>query len=191
MGKGRTKPSIMPIDRTGEDRPSLFVGWIDALPVPAALIRPLSRGNFSLHASNAAFDRLGLSPAGVDAPIELRRAIERAAQHGDGNQEFSCRLGIGVAARDLRGSIGPLSEECGDTSLFLLTLIDRTQEMMTERNLRRELVSDSLTGLPNRAGFEELVEQRGHTDGVGTDHAILLLDLARFSRIRLGGYALF
>ena len=182
MGKGRTKPTLMPIDRTGEDRPSLFVGWIDALPVPAALIRPLSRGNFSLHASNAEFDRLGLSPAGVDAPIELRRAIERAAQNGEGNQEFSCRLGVGVAARDLRGSIGPLTEESGETSLFLLTLIDRTQEMMTERNLRRELVSDSLTGLPNRAGFEELVEQRGDTEGSG-DHAILLLDLARFSRI--------
>ncbi|MBL0915981.1 MAG: GGDEF-domain containing protein, partial [Sphingopyxis sp.] len=109
----------------------MFVGWIDALPVPAALIRPLSRGNFSLHASNAAFDRLGLSPAGVDAPIELRRAIERTAQDGDANQEFSCRLGTGVAARDLLGSIGPLSEECGDPCLFLLPLFDATQEMLT------------------------------------------------------------
>ncbi|MBJ7439191.1 MAG: EAL domain-containing protein [Sphingopyxis sp.] len=183
MGKGRTKPAVMPIDRTGEDRPLLFVGWIDALPVPAALIRPLARGNFRLHASNAAFDRLNLSPAGADAPIALLRAIERAAQHPDDTQEFSCQLGDGVAARDLRGSIGPLPTESGDESLFLLTLIDRTQEMMTERNLRRELVSDSLTGLPNRAGFEEMVEQRGVTDGVGADHAILLLDLARFSRI--------
>ncbi|WP_249340123.1 EAL domain-containing protein [Sphingopyxis sp. L1A2A] len=173
----------MPIDRTGEDRPLLFVGWIDALPVPAALIRPLARGNFRLHASNAAFDRLRLSPAGADAPIELLRAIERAAQDPDDTQEFSCQLGEGVAARDLRGSIGPLPTESGDETLFLLTLIDRTQEMMTERNLRRELVSDSLTGLPNRAGFEELVEQRAATDGVGADHAILLLDLARFSRI--------
>ncbi|BBB07344.1 diguanylate cyclase [Sphingopyxis sp. EG6] len=161
----------------------LFVGWIDALPVPAALIRPLARGNFRLHASNVAFDRLRLSPAGADAPIALLRAIERAAQNPDDTQEFSCQLGEGVAARDLRGSIGPLPTESGDESLFLLTLIDRTQEMMTERNLRRELVSDSLTGLPNRAGFEEMVEQRGVTDGVGADHAILLLDLARFSRI--------
>ncbi len=183
MGKGRTKPAVMPIDRTGEDRPLLFVGWIDALPVPAALIRPLARGNFRLHASNVAFDRLRLSPAGADAPIALLRAIERAAQNPDDTQEFSCQLGDGVAARDLRGSIGPLPTESGDESLFLLTLIDRTQEMMTERNLRRELVSDSLTGLPNRAGFEEMVEQRGVTDGVGADHAILLLDLARFSRI--------
>src|SRR3546814_15373734 len=97
--------------------------------------------------------------------------------------EFSCQLGEGPAARDLRGSIGPLPTESGDDGLFLLTLIDRTQEMMTERNLRRELVSDSLTGLPNRAGFEELVEQRARTEGANGDHAILLLDLARFSRI--------
>ena len=75
MGKGRTKPAVMPIDRTGEDRPLLFVGWIDALPVPAALIRPMARGNFRLHASNAAFDRLTLSPAGADAPIEMLRAL--------------------------------------------------------------------------------------------------------------------
>ena len=183
MGKGRTKPSVMPIDRTGEDRPLLFVGWIDALPVPAALIRPMARGNFRLHASNAAFDRLSLSPVGVDAPIELLRAIERASQYPEESQEFSCQLGEGPAARDLRGSIGPLPTESGDDGLFLLTLIDRTQEMMTERNLRRELVSDSLTGLPNRAGFEELVEQRARTEGPGGDHAILLLDLARFSRI--------
>ena len=182
MGKGRIKPAVMPIDRTGEDRPLLFVGWIDALPVPAALIRPLARGNFTLHASNAAFDRLGLTPTGTKAPLELRRAIERAAQCGDDPQEFSCRLGEGPAARDLRGSIGPLSGEYGDESLFLLTLIDRTQEMMTERNLRRELVSDSLTGLPNRAGFEELVEHRTRSEEPA-DHAILLLDLARFSRI--------
>lgn len=183
MGKGRTKPSVMPIDRTGEDRPLLFVGWIDALPVPAALIRPMARGNFRLHASNAAFDRLSLSPAGVEAPIEMLRAIERASQHPEESQEFSCQLGEGPAARDLRGSIGPLPTESGDDGLFLLTLIDRTQEMMTERNLRRELVSDSLTGLPNRAGFEELVEQRAITDVGVADHAILLLDLARFSRI--------
>src|SRR3546814_4979170 len=63
----------------------------------------MARGNFRLHASNAAFDRLGLSPVGVDAPIELLRAIERAAQYPEESQEFSCQLGEGPAARDLRG----------------------------------------------------------------------------------------
>src|SRR3546814_2221315 len=120
---------VMPIDRTGEDRPSLFVGWIDALPVPAALIRPLARGNFSLHASNGAFDRLELTPGGARSPIEMRRANERAAQRQGEGQEFSCRLGEGAAARDLRGSSGPLTDEEGDTVLFLLTLIYSTQEI--------------------------------------------------------------
>src|SRR3546814_5391230 len=74
----------------------------------------MARGNFRLHASNAAFDRLGLSPVGVDAPIELLRAIERAAQYPEESQEFSCQLGEGPAARDLRGSIGPLPTESGE-----------------------------------------------------------------------------
>src|SRR3546814_3688293 len=85
--------------------------------------------------------------------MEFRRVLFRS-------QEFSCRLGEGPAARGLRGSIGPLTDENGDNSLFLLTLIDRTQEMMIESNLSREPVSDSLTGLLNRAGVEELVETR-------------------------------
>src|SRR3546814_7979043 len=130
MGKGRTKPLVMPIDRTGEDRPSLFVGWIDALPVPAALIRPLARGNFSLNASNGAFDRLELTPGGARSPIEMRREIEREEQRTDEAKVFSCRLGERQAARDLRGSIGPLEDENDDTSLFLLTITDCTSEMM-------------------------------------------------------------
>src|SRR4051794_10430166 len=113
MGKGRTKPAIMPIDRTGERRPSLYVGWIDALPVPAALIRPLARGGFRLHASNTAFDRLELSPAETDAPAELLHALEQACVTPSENQEFSCQLGTGVATRDLRGWIGPLCDENG------------------------------------------------------------------------------
>ncbi len=65
MGKGRLKPAVMPIDRTGEDRPSLFVGWIDALPVPAALIRPLGRGNFRLHRQQRGLRPAEAVPAGV------------------------------------------------------------------------------------------------------------------------------
>src|SRR3546814_11332433 len=94
----------------------------------------MARGNFRLHASNAAFDRLGLSPVGTDAPIELLRAIERAAQYPEESQEFSCQLGEGPAARDLRGSIGPLPTESGDDGLLLPTLIGRNQGMWTERS---------------------------------------------------------
>lgn len=166
----------------GESGPTSFVGWIDALPLAAAVIRPFARGNFRLRASNAAFDRLVPSPAGADAPVELRRAVERAARHPADRQEFSCRIGVDGAARDFSGAISPLPAEGGGEPLFLLTLIDRTQDIATERDLRRELVSDNLTGLPNRAGFTEMIARRAARDG-GGDHAILLLDLARFSRI--------
>ena len=88
MGKGRTKPAVMTIDRTGEDRPSLFVGWIDALPVPAALIRPMDRGNFSLHASNAAFDRLDANRDGAISRDEFAKGrevrIEKRIVRNDG-----------------------------------------------------------------------------------------------------------
>ena len=79
MGKGRTKPAVMPIDRTGEDRPLLFVGWIDALPVPAALVRPLARGNFRLHASNAT-QLLSLESCDVGiCPTQWQRSRHPAA----------------------------------------------------------------------------------------------------------------
>ena len=112
----------------------------------------------------------------ADAPIAAAR--DRRAANPDDSQNFPAS-----SARFRHATCAGRSARCRPdraTSLFLLTLIDRTQEMMTERNLRRELVSDSLTGLPNRAGFEELVEQRGGAVGVGTDHAIWL-DLARFT----------
>src|SRR3546814_16151330 len=113
MGKGRTKPNVMPIDRTGEDRPSLFVGWIDALPVPAALIRPLARGNFSLHASNGAFDRLELAPADARPPIEMPRPIQRPARTQGGAQEFCCRLGEGPDATHLARPARPPTQKSG------------------------------------------------------------------------------
>src|SRR3546814_16057733 len=121
MGKGRTKPNVMPIDRTGEDRPSLFVGWIDALPVPAALLRPLARGNFSLHASNGALARPALTPGGARSPIEIRPAIERSALRQGESPEFSRRLSAGRAAPDLRGSIGHPTDAHAGTPNFQFT----------------------------------------------------------------------
>lgn len=158
------------------------IGWIDALPVAAALVRPTARGYFRLHASNAIFDQLGLSPAGLDAPVELIRAMAAAAESAEGAQDFSCRIGEGETAADMRGHLKALDADSGAEGLYLMTLIDRTQQLKTERNLRRELISDSLTGLPNRAGFVALLKSHGADDRV-SEHRILLLNLSRFSRI--------
>ena len=59
-------------------------------------------------------------------------------------------------------------------------LIDETARLLTERSLRREMTTDSLTGLPNREGFGDLIEAAGVT---GEGHAVLVIDLVRFGRI--------
>ena len=64
----------------------------------------------------------------------------------------------------------------------LITLIDRTTERSTEKSLRREMFIDSLTGLPNRAGFGDQVEA-GLNRSTPNGFAVLLVDLTRFSRI--------
>ena len=153
--------------------------WLAALPIAAALVRPLARGQFQLHASNGLFKRLDLSPTSLGVPVELVRALA-AASMGQPCRDIACTIGQSVASREYRAALAPMGE--GASPLFLLTLIDRTHEVHTERNLRRELVSDSLTGLPNRAGLEEALEARDGEQASG-DVALLLLDLARFSRI--------
>jgi diguanylate cyclase (GGDEF)-like protein len=64
----------------------------------------------------------------------------------------------------------------------LLTLLDRTAERAAEKNLRLEMFSDSLTGLPNRAGFGDQLEAVLDAAPAG-GIAVLALDLTRFSRI--------
>ena len=63
----------------------------------------------------------------------------------------------------------------------MLFLLDRTAELQTETNMRREMLSDSLTGLPNRAGFTELLDAAAAEDD--PHFAVLIIDLVRFSRI--------
>lgn len=72
----------------------------------------------------------------------------------------------------------------GERQVVLLSLVDRTSSVRSEATLRRELVSDSLTGLPNRAGFGEILERRlAEPLRQGEALTLLIIDLVRFSRI--------
>src|SRR4029453_12003597 len=59
----------------------------------------------------------------------------------------------------------------------------RTVEVQAERALRAEMLRDSLTGLPNRLSFTETIESRGAANARDCDHAVLVVDMLRFSRI--------
>ena len=182
MGRAQIQPEIRRSTSTQGHAPA--AAWLAAMPIAAALIRPRERGQFQLYASNHLFERLDLSPAGLGIPAELTRLIAAAHDGADAPDDANCTIGSGIASRSFRASLSPVEQSGPGAPLHLLALVDRTQELQTQRNLRRELVSDSLTGLPNRAGLEEALEQRfAAQDGVAGDCALLLLDLSRFSRI--------
>ncbi|QNP43384.1 EAL domain-containing protein [Sphingomonas daechungensis] len=65
----------------------------------------------------------------------------------------------------------------------LLSLVDRTVEAQAERTLRAEMLRDSLTGLPNRLSFTEKIEQLDQSASGDIQHAVLIVDMLRFSRI--------
>jgi len=106
-----------------------------------------------------------------------RFEIERMTPLGP--EVFDCTL---AWVRDAE----PMDEQ------ILISAIDRTADRRVEVSLRRELISDSLTALPNRIGFGEAVE--GALDLCGragqktrisarSTVGVLIIDLMRFSRI--------
>jgi len=97
--------------------------------------------------------------------------------------ELDFRDGDGVSARYFRLKLAPLPRGKGATPRCLLSVVDRTVEAQAERALRAEMLRDSLTGLPNRLGFTERVEQAGEDVTRDVQHAVLVVDMLRFSRI--------
>jgi diguanylate cyclase (GGDEF)-like protein len=65
-------------------------------------------------------------------------------------------------------------------------MVDRTAEVQSKVNLRREMMNDSLTGFANRIGFEERIGETASEMAEANcpeQFALIVFDLARFSRI--------
>jgi diguanylate cyclase (GGDEF)-like protein len=97
--------------------------------------------------------------------------------------ELDFRDGEGFAARYFRIKLAPLPSAKGAARRCLLSLVDRSVEVQAERTMRAEMLRDSLTGLPNRLAFTEAIEQAGARAKRDIDHAVLVVDMLRFSRI--------
>ena len=91
--------------------------------------------------------------------------------------ELDFRDGDGVSARYFRLKLAPLPAGAGKVTRCLLSLVDRTVEAQAE------MLRDSLTGIPNRLAFTEKVEQAGEEVTREVAHAVLVVDMLRFSRI--------
>ncbi len=180
--KSRSKPHLA----TADD-----AALLGALPIAAAVIGNAEDGPRVLSFNDRFKDTVELSTCTAlnwdnaaclkEGPISevLREFFDTSSAAG----ELDFRDGEGVAARYFRLKLAPLPKGEGAMPRCLLSLVDRTVEAQAERTLRAEMLRDSLTGLPNRLAFTEKIEQLDEDDTRDVQHAVLVVDMLRFSRI--------
>ncbi|HET9811216.1 MAG TPA: EAL domain-containing protein [Sphingomicrobium sp.] len=184
-----------PID-THASKPSLATAddtaLLGALPIAAAIIGRNSNGALKVLAHNSRFvdaiarstctasdwDQADCLKSGAIADLFDEFFADPLA-----GGELDLKDGEGVAARYLRIKLAPLPEDGATMPRCLMSVVDRTVEVQAERTLRAEMLRDSLTGLPNRLAFTEEIERAGAGGGKEIEHAVLVVDVLRFSRI--------
>lgn len=162
--------------------------WLAALPYAAAIIS-CKNNSLNVELVNDSFYRLFLADrsADVDPPhaSDWHKRITAYVQSGRESDCFELRRDGELGPEYFNCTAGRLPAPEGMGEIFLLTAIDRTFDRATEKNLRRELLSDGLTALPNRTGFGEEIDDR-LSNGVWPKNAqfgIIAIDLSRFSRV--------
>ncbi len=165
---------------------------LELFPVAAALVQTTD-GAMEYHANNKTFRQAGLhAPAGRASLLAVHGAtIADFIASERLRQEFVWQLGEDIDCRTFmvtlaRRSLAVTRERC------LVVLVDQTSALRTEQSLRREMQTDALTGLPNRAAFSDEIEAIVWSGPEARDgNAILMVDLDRFSRVNacLGGMA--
>ncbi|MGN6155578.1 MAG: putative bifunctional diguanylate cyclase/phosphodiesterase, partial [Sphingomicrobium sp.] len=89
----------------------------------------------------------------------------------------------GPRRRFLKVKLAPIGRGADGGPRCLVSVVDRTVEIQAENALRAEMLRDSLTGLPNRVAFSEEIERAGEAELDEHRHAVLVVDVLRFSRI--------
>ena len=166
--------------------------YLDALPIASAILT-VGDGTF-IECANDPFRRL----AEWDERLGERRIAEvpmlssgpigtRLAAFLEGAEDelqFETTDGRTIAGRHFTVRFARLTLLPGQPSRCMVSLLDKTAEVETERSLRAEMLRDSLTGLPNRTAFNEAVEAVLEDPGFQPGgHAVLVVDMRRFSRV--------
>ncbi|MEP6785188.1 MAG: bifunctional diguanylate cyclase/phosphodiesterase [Sphingomonadales bacterium] len=161
--------------------------YLDALPVATAVVAWTKRGTEVL-AHNGPFARLdsGMVPSRRTGDILTRvgaaKAIRRVVTGENLTEKFDWRDGGMIDGRHFTVGVSLLSPSLSHDARVLVTMIDRTSEVQAGESLRRQILTDPLTGLINRAGFVEALEARIADDGP-EPYAMVHVDLSRFSRV--------
>ncbi|RYY34790.1 MAG: GGDEF domain-containing protein, partial [Sphingomonadales bacterium] len=154
--------------------------YLDALPIAAAVVQLTAEGVI-VAAANGAFVRqdVPLDAQITGDPGGIAARVAAFLRDDAGHLEFDWIDGNAIDGRHFHVRVARLASFDG-VARGLLSLIDRTAEVSTQRSLRAEMLHDSLTGLPNRAAFTEAVEEAIAADA---QVAVLVIDLTRFSRV--------
>jgi diguanylate cyclase (GGDEF)-like protein len=151
---------------------------VELLPIPAAIV--VRSGDWlSAVTANQPMRMVGLGGDEGRSPLieDLAEPIAGFLKSGELRRSFAWTFGEAVDCRYFLVTLSRSAVAIGDSCL--LTLIDETSRRLTERSLHREMATDSLTGLPNRQGFADLIEAAGEDRAL---QAVLVVDLDRFGR---------
>ncbi|MFS0737648.1 EAL domain-containing protein [Sphingomonas sp. 1P06PA] len=157
--------------------------YLDALPIAAAVVT--FDGALEVADHNASFADLDHPQNRLIERPGLAGPLTRFLSSSDRTDEFDWRDGDHIGARHYFVRMARI-ERLNDAPRGLVSLVDRTAEIESQRSLRAETMHDSLTGLANRTAFAEAVERRMDA---GSSFAVLVIDLNRFRRVNecMGG----
>ena len=168
------------------------VGLLNALPIAAAIVERTGAGCHRVSAHNSRFDEavekseckaLDWNEAECLKTGPIAELLDRFFDGTDPSGELDFKQGEGVSSIFFRLKLAPLPRTEDGHERCLLSVVDRTVEVQAERTLRAEMLRDSLTGLPNRLAFSEAIEAAGENVSRDVEHAVLVVDMLRFSRI--------
>lgn len=166
------------------DAPSLMLASrvIELLPISAAMLSLQDIG-IAVIAVNRAYEMAGLGIGDRRRSLvgQIEGRIEAFIRGDSLRAEFQVEYGDAVDCHYYQATLARLARNADQRCVLIL--VDQTAELRTEHNLRREMLTDSLTGLPNRAGFSDRLETLLDDPASRTDYAVLVVDLDRFSRV--------
>ena len=165
---------------------------LGALPIAAAIVGVNGQGTLKLFAHNPRFEEviaLTGDPAMMAGDfrgcehLQIAQLMSEFLADFSRPSELDFAEGDGIGTRHYRIKLAPLSKCEKGRPRCLVSMVDRTVEVRAEKTLRAEMLRDSLTGLPNRLSFTEMVEAKGSATARDCEHAVLVVDMLRFSRI--------
>ena len=155
---------------------------LDAMPIAAGMFERKAGSAITQTCSNAPMDRILSGRPGRAAMSWVKSRVRQFLVSDATSEDIEWHANE-VGQRHLSVRIHRLAPLGTVTDRCMVTLLDRTAQVETERSLRTEMLHDSLTGLPNRLAFNEAVEEAISADPSAEGFAVLICDLTRFSRV--------